>query len=321
LPEITTTALTDQWTETRTRFRYSLSDLRLFEITLKGRTCVWPQAPSPSTVFSDSDLLFASLPPSGDVFYLRNCPLDHPLPRLMIRDGWIRYVLNQSDRYYIDLTGTFLNYLAVLSTKTRSTLKRKVKKFADFSGETFALRLYSTPDDMLEYHRLARQIAVKTYQERLFDGALPASERFQQELVTLAASSRVWGLILFAHHQPVSYLCLPISDNVLEYAFLGYDPAYSHVSPGTVLLYHSIERIFAENRFRQFDFGYGKNQTKEVFCTGKHLRADVYYLRTSLKHLAVIYSHALMESCSAACGRLLDRFDMRRTIKKILRST
>lgn len=320
MPETTTIAPPElQWVETRTRFRYSLSDLRLFTVTLKSHLYNWPVESVPAFADPDSQFLTATAP--GSVLSIRNFPVNHHVPRLTVRNGWIRYALNQSYRYYIDIAGSFDTYLSTLSAKTRSTLKRKVKKFQDFSGASFDIRLYSTREEMPEYHRLARQVAVKTYQERLFDGALPAHEEFQNELAALAADNRVWGSILFAHDRPVSYLCLPIFDNVLEYAYLGYDPSFGSVSPGTVLLYLTLERAFAANRFRRFDFGYGNNQTKEVFCTNKHLRADLYYLRHSLKHLGVIYSHALMESCSAGCGRALDRFNLRSAIKKMLRST
>ena len=118
----------------------------------------------------------------------------------------------------------------------------------------------------------------------------------------------------------MSYLYLPESDGVLEYAFLGYDQDFSDLSPGTVLLYLSIEKIFSQRRFRQFSFGYGTNQTKEVFCTSKYLQADFYYARMTPKNAALIYSHLAMDSFSAGCGRLLDKFRLRQRIKKFLRS-
>jgi hypothetical protein len=81
-----------------------------------------------------------------------------------------------------------------------------------------------------------------------------------------------------------------------------------------------MEEIFRQKRFRQFSFGYGMNQTKEVFCTSNYLRADFYYARLTTKNATLIYSHLAVDSFSAACGRMLDKFDLRRRIKKFLRS-
>jgi CelD/BcsL family acetyltransferase involved in cellulose biosynthesis len=47
---------------------------------------------------------------------------------------------------------------------------------------------------------------------------------------------------------------------------LGHDPAFGQFSPGTVLLFLILERLFAERRFRVFDFGGMAAEYKVFFC-------------------------------------------------------
>ena len=304
----------EEWVEAHVRFRYSLSDVRLLTISRRAKTATAPFAESVPELPEPTDF-----PPGSDLYHVRNVPLSTEVPRITIANGWIRYAVNQSRCYYADLTTTFETYLESLSGKTRSTLKRKVKKFPARNG-AIDFRMYSKPDEMIEYHRFAREVAEHSYQEKLFGGGLPASQEFRDQMLLLAKQQRVLGFLLFLDGKPVSYLYLPESDGVLEYAFLGYDQEFSSLSPGTVLLYLAMEEVFRQGRFRQFSFGYGMNQTKEVFCTSNYLRADFYYARMTPKNTALIYSHLAMDSFSAACGRLLDQLGLRQRIKKFLRS-
>src|SRR5271170_4238310 len=160
------------WTETETHLRYSLSDYSLFSLRLVGRTYAVPLAPLlPVTFKSDLEAFLRSAPEDVPLLCIRNLPIDRHVPRLESFDGRLQYTLNQCYQYYADLRGSFDNYLASLSAKTRSTLKRKIKKYASLNGGNVDWRVYADADQMVEYHRLARQVAAKTYQERLFNGA------------------------------------------------------------------------------------------------------------------------------------------------------
>ena len=308
------------WTEKETRLRYCLSDYSLFSLRLAARTYSVPLAPLlPATFEADLEEFLASAPADVPAVWIRNLPLDNPVSKIGFANGRLKYTLNQCSQYYADLRGSFDDYLASLSSKTRSTLKRKVKKFASLHGGNIDWRVYKHPDEMSEYHSLARQVASKTYQERLFRGALPASDRFRTELLELAAADRVRGYLLFSKGSPIAYLHLPIHEGVVEYAYLGYDPAQAAVSPGSVLLWLALEDLIAGRRFRYFDFSYGAGQTKEVFSTARYLRADVLYVTPSIKHYFAIYSHSALDSASAFSGRVLERFNLRSTLKRALR--
>ena len=303
------------WVDKNLQLRFCLSDFRLFTMRFGGlaQRCG-------GDLNSIPPIERASFPPGVEVISLTDCPIAGPMPRLQFEDGFFRYTINQCFQYSIDMGGTFQGYLATLSSKTRSTLKRKVRKFAEAGEGVLDVRKYNTADEMPEFHRLARTVAAETYQERLFEGAIPEGETFCQHLVALANEGRVRGFLLFLGGEPISYLYLPVQDDVLEYSYLGYKPSASALSPGTVLLYLALESLFSEQRFRKFDFSYGQSQTKEVFCTDKNLRADIHYFRKTANNLLCVLSHAGIDSMSATCGRLAGRLGVRQKIRKLLRS-
>lgn len=318
--ESSSTARVFSWTQKETQLRYSLSDYSLFSLRLTGYVYSVPLAPLlPATFKSDLEEFLSSAPPEVPALWVKNLPVAKPASKIKSTNGRLRYTLNQCWQYYADLRGNFDNYLASLSGKTRSTVKRKVRKFAGLHRDIIDWRVYKRVDEMSEYHTLARQVAVKTYQERLFNGALPASARFKAGLLELAATDQVRGYLLFSSGSPVAYLHLPVRDGVVQYAYLGYDPAYAAVSPGSVLLYLAIADLMAEERFSYFDFSYGAGQTKEVFSTAKYLRSDVLYLTPSIKHYLAIYGHSGLDLLSATLGRASERLNFRSTIKRALR--
>jgi CelD/BcsL family acetyltransferase involved in cellulose biosynthesis len=252
-------------------------------------------------------------------FLLRSLPLAAAQPRWRISGPYICYTPLQFQRYYIDLRQTFADYKAKFSSKSRSTLTRKVRRFAEQFGGAVQWRCYQRPEQMSEFHCLAREVSAKTYQERLLDAGLPDSPGFLRHVESLAAQDQVRAYVLFDGAKPVAFLFCPARDGVLLYQYLGYDPAYMEWSPGTVLQWCALEAIFAERRFTLFDFTEGQSEHKRFFATGSVRCANVFFLRRNLRNLALVLGHMGLESASQHAGALLERIGMKARVKKLIR--
>jgi CelD/BcsL family acetyltransferase involved in cellulose biosynthesis len=304
-------------TPERVTFRYSLGDLRLFQVSFRAALAHLPFDPTaepmalplPSVTFPDG---------ASAVGYLGSL-ISGTLPPLQSGRSGICYVRNQTSNYYLDLQGTFEEYLRGFSSKTRSTLQRKVRKVAAIVPGPVEYRCFSRPEEVAEFHALAREVAVKTYQEKLFEGAIPATAEFVAQATALAAAGSFRGYILSIEGKPVSYLYLPVESGVVIYGYLGYDPAHADLSPGTVLLYFALEKLFEEASFTYFDFTHGEGQSKKLFGRASFLRADVYLFRWTPRNIATVYGHYLMDAFSSAVGRLLDKLGARQKIRNLLR--
>lgn len=76
-------------------------------------------------------------------------------------------------RFYIDMTGSFEDYLARFSGWTRSTLRRKARKLADEAEGALDMSEHRTPAEIEAFLAEALPLSALTYQARLLDAGLP----------------------------------------------------------------------------------------------------------------------------------------------------
>ncbi|WP_425450070.1 GNAT family N-acetyltransferase [Virgifigura deserti] len=306
------------WSQSRVPLRLALGDVSLATIRLP--LALWTANGTESPLL-DADI--AELPdllekfPSG--LFLKSYPVAQPLAAISRVKGGLCYIPHQFHRYYIDLTGSFDTYQGKFSSKSRSTIRRKLRKFAERSGGSIDWRQYRTPEELEVFHAGACKVSALTYQERLLNAGIPRNSAFRERMARLAAQDRVRGYLLYLDGKPVSYLYCPIEDNVLIYQFLGYDPAYASLSPGTVLQWCVVESLFAEGCYRAFDFTQGEGDHKRFFSTDSNLCANIVVLPSSPTNWGVVLLHCGLDRFSGQCGRMLDRFELKKRVKRLLR--
>lgn len=201
------------------------------------------------------------------------------------------FVRQRYRRSYASLEGSFNAYLGSFSSKTRSTLKRKLRKLNEASGGALDVRSFSAPDQVDEFHRHARAVSATTYQEKLLGAGLPEGEAALEEMRALAARGAMRGWLLFLNGKPISYLYAPAEGTTLIYAYLGYNPDFADLSPGTMLQLEAMRELMEEGRFTLFDFTEGEGQHKKQFGTGSVDCIDLLLVRPTLANLAA--GHAL----------------------------
>ncbi len=233
-------------------------------------------------------------------------------------DGWLVYCLKSYSRSYIDMSGDFDVYQAKFSSKTRSGIKRKVKKFGQQAGG-LDFRSYRTPAEVETFFELARPVSAASYQERLLDCGLPTDADFHRRSAAAAAQDNVRAFLLFAKGAPVSYLYCPIRDGIIEYAYLGFVPEFAKLSPGTVLQWLAMQQLFSEQRFSAFDFTEGDSEHKRFFGTHQVPCSLQLILRPTLKNRALLLAHRSIEKVSLSIVRLLDRFGLKKRLKQWIR--
>jgi CelD/BcsL family acetyltransferase involved in cellulose biosynthesis len=233
--------------------------------------------------------------------------------------GLIPFVRQSYQRCYAGLDGGYDAYLAGFSAKTRSTLKRKLRRFADRSGGAIDARAYATPEAMEDFYRHARAVSAKTYQERLLGAGLPEGREALEAMRTLARRDAVRAWLLFLDGEPVSYLYAPAEGDTLLYAYLGYDPAFADLSPGTVLQLEAMRDLMTENRFRLFDFTEGEGQHKRLFSTGRIDCVDLLLLRPTLANRLIGHGLAAFDGAVAGVKTLVAKLGLERLVRARLR--
>jgi len=305
------------WVERSTQIRIVLGEFCLGHVRFRGATLTGLDWRRPIEI--DEEAIERHLQSGAEVVYLASLPTTERLPRLCFRKHWVRYVPARIGRHYIDLEGTFQDYLRSFAAKQRNNLTRPVRRFIEASEGTVDFREYRHPDDMSAFYEAASPVTVKTFQHRLLKSGLPQSDDFRRKLLELAELDKFRGYVLFHDKSPIAFgYCLSQND-ILTYQVSGYDPDFRQYSPGTLLLYYMLERVFAERRFRIFDFGTGDAFYKSFFSTGVAPCAVVYHFAYTPKNLAFLGAHLAAWLISTAIVKTLSALGIRDFVKKAFR--
>jgi CelD/BcsL family acetyltransferase involved in cellulose biosynthesis len=222
-------------------------------------------------------------------------------------------------RHYIDMTGSFEDYMARFSGKTRSTSRRKAKKLGEETGGT-TITEHRSPAEIEAFLAAALPLSARTYQARLLDAGLPDSPEARRAMLEAAEDNRMRGFLLHAGGLPIAYLSLPVVGATLVYAHLGYDPGHARLSPGTVLQMEALERLFAEQRYRWFDFTEGDGAHKAMFGTGSAQCSSLVLLRPTLANRALLASRGAFDAGVAQAKALAERSGALAQIRARLRA-
>lgn len=255
----------------------------------------------------------------GEGFYFSSIPVSSNQSKITSDNGHIRYLIKKHRQNYVDLSTSFDDYLAKFSSKSRSTIKRKIRKFEKLSGGEIEWRSYETREEVLEFYKLAREVSIHTYQENLLNMGLPVGQEFIDNMTREAEKGNVRGYLLFLEGKPISYLYCPIAKRTIDYAFLGYLPEAAKYSAGTVLFVLALEKIFVEQGVDYYDLKEGQSSHKTLFSTGAIDCANIMYLKDTLANHFWVRTHHYLYGFLQTIIDFLEKMGMKEKLKKLVR--
>ncbi|QUL36807.1 GNAT family N-acetyltransferase [Erythrobacter sp. JK5] len=220
-------------------------------------------------------------------------------------------------RHYIDMAGSYDDYLAGFSGKTRSTLRRKQRKLM---GEGCRITEHRTPAEIERFLEAAHPLSAKTYQARLLDAGLPDTPAARAAMLEAAGNDRMRAFLLHGPDDPIAYLSLPVSGRTLVYAHLGYHPEWARLSPGTVLQMEALGRLFAEQRFAFFDFTEGEGAHKTMFGTDSVPCSSFVLLEPTIANRALLGARKAFDSLIARTRGVAQRSGALGRVRSLLRA-
>ncbi len=228
--------------------------------------------------------------------------------------------LQRYRRHYIDMAGCFSDYLAHFSSKTRSTFTRKRRKLEQLSGGALDIEEFRGRSGIERFFAEAIPVSRLTYQTRLLNAGLPEDEVASRAALELASQDRLRAFLLRTRGRAIAYLYLPVDGMTLIYAHLGYDPDFAKYSPGTVLQLEAMERLFAEERYRYFDFTEGEGAHKAMFGTDWVEACSFLLLRASWSNRLLLGSLEAFNLMVAKAKDLAERKGVLARVRRVLRS-
>ncbi len=270
-----------------------------------------------TTNLTASEPPWDTIPAGIDAAVLPEQPVEVDSPRLMFLPNSIRYVAACSERYFVDLQGSFAEYLNKLSQNSRHNLRRRVRRFTEFSGGRIRWATFCLVEELSEFYRLATEISKRSWNEA--EGGPGFSGTFKKDRIeSVSRQDRSRGYVLFDRERPIAFAYCEIHEKDVDYLKIGYDQDYSEWSPGTVLFYLLLQSLFAEGKYGLFDFKDGVMWYKSTLATGSARCARIIYFRRNFRNLAIVTAHASLASCSRGAGMALRVVNLKERIKGLM---
>lgn len=169
------------------------------------------------------------------------------------------------------------------TSKTRNTLRRKVKQFPNGRLERVTL-----PEQVADYLAHAHEISKHSWQTELLGLRVRNDDRELQMLTTLATQGALRAYVLWKGDVPVSFCFGTQHNGVFMYEEVAYDRRHADGSPGQVLVIQMIDDLLAHQPPREFDFGFGDAEYKRQFGNRVSSSGPLWLLRPGLKSAGIV---------------------------------
>jgi hypothetical protein len=186
-----------------------------------------------------------------DAVYISGFPVSRNFPALQFPPGMIQYMTWSDTRFLIPISDTFNAYLQSRSRNTREKLNQKIRRWQALVCGEAAMKEFRGAIQMGEFYSIASPLSRKTWQGKLGAG-LEEIDR-PEEILRMAAADQVRGYILYCGNRPAAFQLCYVQGTTMVTSQTGYDPVYARFSPGTILLYLLLEKLFAEGEMEFLD--------------------------------------------------------------------
>jgi GNAT acetyltransferase-like protein len=238
-----------KWIDKTYFFTVSFGRIRVARIRWRTRQ-LWTAFPA--------SLKHQQLPPVSrrdldgvDAVYVPGFPVLRNFPTVQFPPGMIQFMTWSDTRFLIPISGTFRDYLQSRSRSTREDLRRDVRRWRASAGAETVMREFRGAIQMGEFYSIASPLSQKTWQGKLGAG-LEEIDR-PEEILRMAAADQARGYILYSGDRPAAFQLCYVQGTALVASQTGYDPEYAKYSPGAVLLYLLLEKLFAEGQMEFLD--------------------------------------------------------------------
>jgi hypothetical protein len=190
-------------------------------------------------------------------------------------DNWPapgRGARNVQETYLIDMPEDFDAWMMMLSSNTRQVLRRRARKMQKEFGEELYVKEFCSRAEMKDLHGYLFKVWEKSWHGRLNRQSPPDINILE----LLADNGWVRSFVLFVDNTPIATVQGYQYNGIFMDEAPAYDDKWKKYSPGLVLNYFIIERLFKNNTPQVVDFGFGYNQYKEMLGTRAEVRGQLW---------------------------------------------
>lgn len=280
---------------------------RLTVVAVLGSDPLLPRDPGLSERVFEA---IAAAAPGVDGIYLHSLPTGSSLWEWLReaqarRDRFLVYVPEEHRRlHFLELPGSFSEYLAKFGAKKRYNLARQVRLLSEHAGGRLELRRVEDPADVRGFAADAATVVERSWQADLLASGVTRAASDPASLEDLARRGLLRSYLLAAGDVPCAFVVGYQYGDVYHYAEIGYDRSFSRFSPGAALLYMLIADLLEHRPPRRVNFGIGDAGYKREFGNRDTTDASVFLLRPTALNKARVRAHATFRAGVGLAKRL-----------------
>ena len=184
-------------------------------------------------------------------------------------------------RWWIDFPEVPGDYWKKFSSKTRNTLRRRLKKIGA------SITRYAEESEVPTLLEKAHHVSKRTWQNRRLGLRIKDSPEERAFYAFAASCGALRSYILEREGRPCAFLMGIQWKGRFKLQEIGYDEADAKYAPGTVLLFQVLEDIIAHETPRSVDFGPGDYDYKQLFGDRHTYSGRVLLVRRSWRPMVV----------------------------------
>ncbi|HEY3927823.1 MAG TPA: GNAT family N-acetyltransferase [Candidatus Koribacter sp.] len=171
----------------------------------------------------------------------------------------------ENEHRWLELPGTFDEFIDSLSRKDRHEFRRHEKKLKE-QFPAAHIQCYRSEHELDSLTHAMEQISGKTYQRALGTGFVADDETLESLRIT-ARQGGLRGCVLYMNDEPGAFFLARAYKHRLHGNYMGFDPKFSKYSPGLKVLMHAVEDCYdPEYPVRELDLGWGDRRYKRMIC-------------------------------------------------------
>lgn len=304
-----------------------IASARLTRYTLIGEPFVLPAGSVDEDLIKRALLLdVLGRLASGEAVYFEGLALDGPTYKCLttcaeIARGFLLVRLGEPfEHQYIKFPVSYAEYLKEMGSRSRQSVQYSERKLSRDMEDAVQMRCFEAIEDVDRFLEDAVTVSSKTYQTHLLGLGIRKDDESRQRF-TLAARRRLLrSYILYCKDHPVAFMVGYQHEGCFYYIDVGYDPAYSQWSVGSVLQLKVLRDLYERAPHpKWFDFSTGFGAHKGRFGNVARLEANILVLPATLRNRIIVSTHALVERLSNSLVSLVDRLGMKARLKKLIR--
>jgi CelD/BcsL family acetyltransferase involved in cellulose biosynthesis len=261
---------------------------------------------------------------SGDALALEGVPVGGALDQAIDdRAGPLFAVARLGapfEHQLIEMPADWDGYERQLGTRSRKSLRYSRKKLIEHLEGGLEVRCFTDRADVDRFLEDARRVSQKTYQWNLLGLGLRDRDALGERLGFAAELGWLRCYVLYCRAVPTAFMVGMLHGDTYHYLDVGYDPDWAKWSVGSVLQVEVMHDLFGLAKPpRRFDFSTGYGAHKARFANRSQREANYLLLPRGVRSALLLACYRANEAMSAAAARLLERYDLKAKLKKLVR--